>query len=94
MLEVRATPNTESSMEIATPLPVVFPSMTQTEVDAIATPLEGMVQYNTDAKRLQIYAVLTDKAEILNEIFTGSEMRDIYCITQSFTSPIAGQIVL
>ncbi|MEH6538432.1 MAG: hypothetical protein V7719_18700 [Psychroserpens sp.] len=87
------TPNTEASMEIATPLPVIFPSMTQNEVNAIATPVEGMVQFNSDARKLQVYAMLTDNASILNEIYAGSELSDEFCIDQSITSPIDGQIV-
>lgn len=88
-----ATPNTESSMEIATPLPVIFPSMTQNEVNAIVTPVEGMVQFNTDARKLQVYAMLTDNAEIFNEIYSGSELSDEFCLDQTITSPIDGQIV-
>jgi hypothetical protein len=59
-----ATPNAESSMEIATALPVIFPSMTQAEVNGIVTPVEGMVQFNTDAHKLQVYAMLTDNASM------------------------------
>jgi hypothetical protein len=88
-----ATPNAESSMEIATPLPVIFPSMTQTQVNAIVTPVEGMVQFNTDARKLQVYAMLTDNAEIFNEIYSGSELSDEFCLDQIITSPIDGQIV-
>ena len=88
-----ATPNTESSMEIATPLPVIFPSMTQNEINAIATPVEGMVQFNEDAHKLQVYAMLTDNADIFNEIYSGSELTDEFCIDQSIVSPIDGQIV-
>ncbi|WP_375236097.1 hypothetical protein [Winogradskyella sp.] len=89
-----ATPNTESSMEIATPLPVIFPSMTQNEINAIATPVEGMVQFNEDAHKLQVYAMLTDNASILNEIFVGTETGpDSYLLDQSLTSPIDGQVI-
>lgn len=55
-----ATPNAESSMEISTALPVVFPSMTQAQVDALAAPVEGMVQYNTTANKLQVYLSATN----------------------------------
>ena len=61
-----ATPNTNASIEIATALPIIFPRMTQTQINAL-TPVEGMVQYNTDAKKLQVYGMLTDNAEVLNE---------------------------
>jgi cysteine-rich repeat protein len=87
-----ATPNAESSMEIATALPVIFPSMTQAEVNGIATPVEGMVQFNTDMRKLQVYAMLTDNGEVFNEIYAGSELsnQDVF---QSITSPIDGQII-
>ncbi len=88
-----ATPNPSSSIEIATALPVIFPSMTQTEVDAI-TPVEGMVQFNTDAHKLQVYSMLTDNASILNEIFVGTESGpDSFIIDQSFISPLDGQVI-
>jgi hypothetical protein len=89
-----ATPNAQSSMEIATPLPVIFPSMTQTQVNAILAPVEGMVQFNADAHKLQVYAMLTDNAEIFNEIYIGNESGSYsFYIGQSFTSPIDGQVI-
>jgi hypothetical protein len=89
-----ATPNAESSMEIATALPVIFPSMTQAEVNGIVTPVEGMVQFNTDAHKLQVYAMLTDNASIMNEIFVGNESGPFtFILDQSFTSPIDGQVI-
>jgi hypothetical protein len=88
-----ASPNTESSLEIATPLPIIFPSMTQNEVNEIGSPVEGMVQFNTDARKLQVYAMLTDNAEIFNEIYVGSETRKENALEQSIRSPIDGQII-
>ncbi|MEY3237372.1 MAG: hypothetical protein RI883_1473 [Bacteroidota bacterium] len=89
-----ATPNAESSMEIATALPVIFPSMTQAQVNAIVTPVEGMVQFNADSHKLQVYAMLTDNAEILNEIYIGNESGPFgFIVDQSFTSPIDGQVI-
>jgi hypothetical protein len=88
------TPNTEASMEIATPLPVIFPSMTQNEVDAIVTPVEGMVQFNTDAHKLQVYGMLTDNTSILNEIFVGTESGPgSFLLDQFLTSPVDGQVI-
>ena len=88
------TPNIESSMDIATALPVIFPSMTQTEVNGIVTPVEGMVQFNTDARKLQVYAMITDNASIMNEIFVGNESGPFsFILDQSFTSPIDGQVI-
>ncbi len=89
-----ASPNAESSMEIATALPVIFPSMTQSEVNAIATPVEGMVQFNADAHKLQVYAMLTDNASVLNEIFLNNSSGPYnFILDQSITSPIDGQVV-
>jgi hypothetical protein len=88
-----ATPSASSSIEIATALPIIFPRMTQNQINAL-TPTEGMVQYNTDAKKLQVYGMLTDNAEVLNEIYIGSESgSDNFSINQSFSSPINGQVI-
>ncbi|WP_051229728.1 hypothetical protein [Psychroserpens burtonensis] len=87
-----ATPNVESSMEITTALPLIFPSMTQNEVNAMVTPVEGMVQFNTDAHKLQVYSMLTNNAAILNEIYLGTDVNDFF-ISQFGTSPIDGQII-
>jgi hypothetical protein len=88
-----ATPNASSSMEIATALPVIFPSMKQVEVDAI-TPVEGMVQFNTDLHKLQVYSMLTDNASILNEIFVGTESGPFnFILDQNFISPLDGQVI-
>ena len=89
-----ATPNAESSMEIATALPVIFPSMSQAEVNNIITPVEGMVQFNTDAHKLQVYAMLTDNASILNEIFMNNSSGPFNFIQdQTVTPPIDGQVI-
>ena len=87
-----ATPSTESSIEIATALPIIFPRMNQSQINAL-TPTEGMVQYNTDAKKLQVYGMLTDNAEVLNEIYIGNESAGGFLLDQSFSSPIDGQVI-
>ena len=88
-----STPNAETSLDIATQLPVLFPSMTQTQINNIAAPVEGMVQFNTDAHKLQVYAMLTNNASILNEIYLGTDVNNEYCISQNGISPIDGQII-
>ena len=88
-----STPNTETSLDIATQLPVLFPSMTQTQINNIAAPVEGMVQFNTDAHKLQVYAMLTNNASILNEIYLGTEAYYDFSISQNGISPIDGQII-
>jgi hypothetical protein len=87
-----ATPNTSASIEIATALPIIFPRMNQSQINAL-TPVEGMVQYNTDAKKLQVYGMLTDNAEVLNEIYIGNESGGGFIVDQSFSSPIDGQVI-
>ena len=88
-----ATPSASSSIEIATALPIIFPRMTQSQINAL-TPTEGMVQYNTDAKKLQVYGMLTDNAKVLNEIYIGNESGTVnFSINQSFSSPINGQVI-
>jgi hypothetical protein len=49
-------PDLESSLHISTALPVIFPSMSQTEINAISNPKLGMVQFNTTEKKLQVYS--------------------------------------
>lgn len=49
------TPNAESSLDIATALPVILPKMTQTQVSAIANPSASMLQFNTTSKKMQVY---------------------------------------
>jgi hypothetical protein len=67
--------------------------MTQTQINNIAAPVEGMVQFNTDAHKLQVYAMLTNNASILNEIYLGTDVNNEYCISQNGISPIDGQII-
>ena len=58
----------------------------------MVTPVEGMVQFNTDAHKLQVYSMLTNNAAILNEIYLGTDVNDFF-ISQFGTSPIDGQII-
>jgi hypothetical protein len=51
-------------MEIANAIASYFPSMTQTQ-ECHFSACGGMVQFNADAHKLQVYAMLTDNAEIL-----------------------------
>jgi hypothetical protein len=61
-----STPDLESSLDISNALPVIFPSMTQTEIDALTSPKLGMVQYNTTEKKLQVYSKNTS---IITNVF-------------------------
>ena len=68
-----ATPNAQASMEIATALPVIFPQMTQTQVNEITSPVPGMVQYNTTINKLQVYSNQDVQSMIANELYSGTE---------------------
>ena len=50
-----ASPNAQSSLDIATPLPVVFPKMDQTQINAVTNPSLAMMQFNTTANKVQVY---------------------------------------
>jgi hypothetical protein len=50
-----ATPNAGSSLDIATALPIILPKMTQTQINALTNPTASMLQFNTTAKKLQVY---------------------------------------
>jgi hypothetical protein len=50
-----ASPTAESSLDIATALPVILPKMTQTQVSAITNPSAAMLQFNTTSKKMQVY---------------------------------------
>ncbi|USQ03654.1 beta strand repeat-containing protein [Aquirufa antheringensis] len=50
-----ATPNAESSVDIATALPLILPKMDQSQVNAISTPVASMLQFNTSSKKMQVY---------------------------------------
>ncbi len=50
-----ATPNAESSLDIATALPVILPKMDQSQINAISSPVASMLQFNTTSKKMQVY---------------------------------------
>jgi hypothetical protein len=53
-----------------------------------------MVVFNTDAHKLQVYALLTDTTHVVNEIFVGSQSDPnlLTSLYQSFVSPIDGRV--
>jgi hypothetical protein len=63
-------PNQESSLEIATALPVILPLMSQNQIDAMASPTAGMVQYNKTENKLQVYS--TNGSSSLSTVFGNS----------------------
>ncbi len=49
-------PNVSSSIDAsASGMPILFPNMTQADIDAISNPSYGMVAYNTDESKMQAY---------------------------------------
>jgi hypothetical protein len=50
-----ATPNSESSVDIATALPLILPKMDQSQISAISAPVASMLQFNTTSKKMQVY---------------------------------------
>lgn len=50
-----ATPNAESSLDIATALPLILPKMNQSQISAISAPVASMLQFNTTSKKMQVY---------------------------------------
>jgi hypothetical protein len=50
-----------------------------------------MVQFNADAHKLQVYAMLTDNAEIFVIYIRNESGPEGFFVNQSFTSPIDGQ---
>ena len=80
-------------MEIATALPVIFPSMTQAQVDAIISPVPGMVQYNTTANKLQVYSNQDIQNVIANELYSGTEDGGFNPHDQSIMPNVSGNIV-
>ena len=80
------------SIQIETAKPMMFPRMTQSQIDALS-PIEGMTAFNSDTHKMQVYAMLTNNADILNEIYTGTSSEGMMWPMQNFTAPISGQVV-
>jgi hypothetical protein len=73
--------------------PVMLSRMTQAQIDALS-PVEGMEVFNTTSHKKQVYAMLTNNADILNEIYTGTESGTFFGPRiQYFTPPISGRVV-
>jgi hypothetical protein len=50
-----ASPTAQSSVDISTALPVIMPKMSQSQVNAITSPIASMLQFNTTSKKMQVY---------------------------------------
>ena len=89
------TPDNTYSLRIETPKPMLLSRMSQTAINALS-PVEGMTVFNTDAHKLQVYGMVTDNQDVLNEIYTGTmtNVPSTYIsINQFFTPAISGKVV-
>ena len=57
-----ANPNAQSSIDIATALPVIFPKMNQTQLNAVTNPSIAMIQFNSTANKFQVYKEINSSA--------------------------------
>jgi hypothetical protein len=80
------------ALQIEMAKPVMLSRMTQAQIEALS-PVEGMEVFNTTSHKKQVYAMLTNNADILNEIYTGTESGPFGSRIQNFTPPISGQLV-
>ena len=86
-------PDNTYSLRIETPKPMLLPRMTKTAINGLA-PVEGMMVYNTTAHKAQVYGMVTDNQDIMNEISTATATTaGTNCYTQNFTPSISGYVV-
>ena len=93
--DTNTTPDNTYSLRIETPKPMLLSRMSQNAINALS-PVEGMTVFNTDAHKLQVYGMITDNQDVLNEIYTGtvtSTGNGYNFWNQSFTPAISGKVV-
>ena len=94
--DTNTTPDNTYSLRIETPKPMLLSRMSQTAINALS-PVEGMTVFNTDAHKLQVYGMVTDNQDVLNEIYTGTmtglPTLSYNSLRQSFTPAISGKVV-
>jgi hypothetical protein len=93
--DTNTTPDNTYSLRIETPKPMLLSRMSQNAINALS-PVEGMTVFNTDAHKLQVYGMITDSQDVLNEIYTGtvtSLATPFNAMIQSFTPSISGNVV-
>jgi len=72
--------------------PFLPPVLTQTQVDAISAPTEGMILYNSTQRKLQLYSV--GNSNIINDGFSGTYTSiGTNNIKQTFVVPASGTII-
>ena len=71
--------------------PFLPTKLTQSQINSLTGVEEGMVVYNTDSRKLQVYSV--GSTDVINDLFSGSFTdRDLFDFEQSFVSPTTGVI--
>jgi hypothetical protein len=81
---------TFSSGLTVTTKPFLPTRLTASEISALSNLQEGMVVYNTDTRKLQLYSV--GNSDIVNDLFSGNFTYRKDQITQSFVPPTNGNI--
>jgi hypothetical protein len=81
---------TFSSGLTVTTKPFLPTKLTASQISALTNLEEGMVVYNTDTRKLQLYSV--GNSDIVNDLFSGNFTYRKEDITQSFVPPTNGNI--
>jgi hypothetical protein len=71
--------------------PFLPTKLNQSQINSLTDLEEGMVVYNTDSRKLQVYSV--GATDVINDLFSGSFTdRNLFDFEQSFVSPTTGVI--
>ena len=71
--------------------PFLPTKLNQSQINSLTGVEEGMVVYNTDSRKLQVYSV--GSTDVINDLFSGSFTdRNLFDFEQSFVSPTTGVI--
>jgi hypothetical protein len=81
---------TFSSGLTVTTKPFLPTKLSSSQISALSNVEEGMVVYNTDTRKLQLYSV--GNSDIVNDLFSGNFTDRKDMITQSFVPPTNGNI--
>ena len=70
--------------------PFLPTKLNSSQISALSNVEEGMVVYNTDTRKLQLYSV--GNSDIVNDLFSGNFTYRVAQITQTFVPPTNGNI--
>jgi hypothetical protein len=68
--------------------PFLPPVLSQSDINALPTPTEGMVVYNSTTRKLQLYSV--GSTDLYNDSFSGTFSSNVDYINQTFIAPSSG----